>query len=114
MKKVILVVTSCTINGEVLPLDYKEQLIGLISNPAEGMNLAQMRNIEKVYDKLTEAQCPGSMLLEDAEHATLKQILETVKFKVFDKDIKLMVETVIAAEDYKVNPIGEIGTSIEA
>lgn len=114
MKKVMLTVTSCTINGELLPLDYKEQLLGLIVNPAEGMNLAQMRNVEKVYDKLVEANSPGFVLLEDAEHATLKQILETVKFKVFDKAIKLMVETVIASDQVQLKEIGEIGTSIKA
>lgn len=97
MKKVLLELTSCTINGEVLPLDYKEQLILLISNPADGMNLGEMRNIERVYDKLIDALCPGFVLLEDAEHATLKLILESAKFRVFDKDILLMVETVIAS-----------------
>lgn len=110
MKKVILVVTSCTINGEVLPLDYKEQLIGLIVNPPGGMNLREMRDMEKVYDKLVEAQCPGFMLLEDAEHKTLSEFLqdEKQKFKVFDKDIKLMLESVIASDQVQVNQVAPI------
>lgn len=105
MKKVILALASCTINGSTNPLNYKELLLGLIINPADGMNLVQMRNIEKVYDKLTDAACPGTVLLEDAEHATLKGILETTIFRVFDKDIKLMVESVLTAETVEVNQV---------
>lgn len=97
MKKVVLEITSCTILGEVQPLPYNEALIGLISNPVDGMNLREMRDIEKVYDKLIEAPCPGFVLLEDAEHATLKGILENDKtrFKAFDKGIKAMIESVV-------------------
>ena len=102
MRIVILEKTTCTINGEVIPLDYAQQLIGLISNPADGMNLAQMRNIEKVFDKLDAASCPGSILLEDAEHKTLKDVLEKAVFKVFNKDIKRMIESVIAAETVNI------------
>lgn len=102
MKKIQLALTNCVINGETSELDYREQLLALICNPADGMNLAEMRNIEKVYDKLSEAQCPGSVLLEDAEHATLEGILRQVKFRVFSKDIKTMVESVISAEAYEV------------
>ena len=97
MKKVILKVEICVINDEETPLDYQRILLSLISNPADGMNLAEMRNVEKIYDKLEAVECPGYMLLEDAEHATLKQILESVKFKVFNKTIKAMVESVIAS-----------------
>ena len=105
MKKVVLIVTTTKINGEVLPLDYREQLIGLISNPTDGMNLVTMRRIEKVYDKLDAADCPGHVLLEDAEHATMKEILEKIIYKTFSKGIKDMVEAVIASEDYKVEPL---------
>lgn len=98
MKKVILEKVDCGINGETVHLDYKEQLLGIIVNPADGMNLAEMRSIEKVYDKLERAECPGSILLEDAEHVTLKGILETTKFRLFSKEIKQMVESVVAPE----------------
>lgn len=99
MKKIILLVINSEHGGETLHLDYKEQLTGIIINPAEGMNLAEMRDIEKVYDKLEGSDCPGFILLEDAEHRTLKAALEVTKFRVFNKEIKRMIESVIAAEN---------------
>ena len=99
MKKVILEVTTCELNGKEVALDYRTALIGLISNPVDGMKLDQMRNIERVYDKLIDATSPGSVVLEDAEHATLCGCLKTAQFRVFDKGILNMVESSLSAED---------------
>ncbi len=112
MKKVILLKTSCKILGEVFPLCYKEHLIGLISNPADGMNMIEMRRIEKVYDKLEAVDCPGHVLLEDAEHDTLREILEKTRFKHFDKNIKAMLEAVIASEIYEVPTMSDIAEGL--
>ena len=85
--------------GNVQELNYKDQLIGLVSVVESGMTIVDMRKIEKVVDKLEAADCPGWLELEDAEHETLKAALTKAQFRIYTKAVKNMIESVLEAKE---------------
>lgn len=107
MKKVELKVIEGQIfvqgkNQEFLT-DYKDQLLNLVGQQEQGMTLADMHKINKVFDKLEEAKCPGFMLLEDAEFELVKARCENPKFVVFSKDLMIMCDEIIASPEHLAN-----------
>ena len=100
MKKVSLIKTVHTIQEKEFPLDYREQYKSLITGSTEGFSYAQMKKVDKVYDKLEAADGKGFVLLEDAEHEVLKAKLENPQFSVFTKELFQMCTSGIESPDH--------------
>lgn len=63
-----------------------------------GMNLAQMRGRVRVLDALEEAGTTKDIMLEDADFNTLKDAIENQNWRVADKDLLAIVDSVLAAK----------------
>jgi len=100
MKKVALIKTEHTIQEKEFPLDYREQYISLITGSTDGFSYAQMRKVDKVFDKLEAAKGKDFVLLEDAEHEVLKGKLENPQFSVFTKELFAMCTSGIEAPEH--------------
>ena len=103
MKQFELRVLQHDVLGNVQELNYKDQLIGLVSVVETGMTIIDMRKIEKVVDKLEAVQPGGWVELEDEEHLTLKAALERAQFRIYTKAVKNMIDSVLEAEDFVFN-----------
>ena len=97
MRRIELLKTVCVIQGQTLPLDYRTQLLGFIEEPPGGATISQQRKIARVYDALETAE--DYVCLEDADHDTLCTILREIKFKVFNREILAMLESVLEAPE---------------
>lgn len=105
MKRLELLQTQCNIQGQNMKLDYRLQLMGFIEEPPGGANIVEQRRIGRVHAALEGAEGKGAVLLEDADHDTLCKILNEIKFKVYNKKIVDMVESVLAAPDSQLEQV---------
>ena len=103
MKKIELKITDGKIQGQDYQVDYQVELTKLIGVSEQGLSLADMHKIDKVFDKLEKADCPGYVLLEDAEHELLKARCENPKFAVFCKELMYMCDVVVDAPEHLVD-----------
>ena len=103
MKKTELKIVDGKIQGQDYVVNYKTELTKLIGVSQEGMSLADMHKVDKVFDKLEAAECPGVVLLEDAEHELLKERCKNPKFAVFCKELMHMCDGAVDAPDHLVD-----------
>jgi hypothetical protein len=99
MRRIELLQTECAIQGQTMALDYRVQLLGFIEEPPGGATILEQRKILRVYDALEQANGCDFVMLEDADHETLCNILREIKFKVFNREILAMVESVLEAPE---------------
>jgi len=103
MKKIELKIVEGKIQAQDYQVNYKVELTKLIGVSEQGLSLADMHKIDKVFDKLEGAKCPGHVLLEDAEHELLKARCQNPKFAVFCKELMHMCDGVVDAPDHLVD-----------
>lgn len=84
--------------GERL-LTTRDFIRGIVENPAQGANLSEIRKRTRILDALEKAE-PTGVTLEDADHATLKAIVEdpAQRFIVVNRHLLQICEDIIDAK----------------
>lgn len=104
MKRLELLITECTVQGQTMELDYRKQLMGYLETPPGGATIVEQHRIGRVYDALEKSE--GTVvLLEDADHETLCKILKEIKFAVYNKKIVDMVDSILDAPDSQLQQV---------
>lgn len=68
-------------------IDYKGQLLNLVSAYPDGALIEEMRRHTKLFRKVKSANPEGLLKLEDAEHEILVKKLKAVKWAFFAEEI---------------------------
>lgn len=97
MKTIPMKAIPMQLNGKEIQLSYKDQLIEIIRNPDPNkpLNYGEVRSSIRVLDALEAAD--GTLKIEDADYAYMKQRVLDARWPVADKAIETFVEDVTGA-----------------
>lgn len=87
------------------PLDYRQQLVEILTNPQAALTGVEVRKRGKVADRIDDAE-GETLLIEEADYAVIKDALAATRWRSASRNVREFLDDIEGAQEVEVAEAG--------